>query len=152
MVNHYKQRCHVSEAYNLNFIGRLWAYFSFVFSSSWAGIFFAKGKYDVLVATSPPLFAGITVYLVSRIKKLPLVFEVRDLWPESAIDTGVLKNKLIILFAFWFEKFIYQKSTLVNVLTPAFRKILIEEKDVPEDKVIYIPNAADFYNCGKLVG
>ncbi|MBK5209053.1 MAG: glycosyltransferase family 4 protein [Flavobacteriaceae bacterium] len=137
-------RCHVSESYNTNFLGRLWAYFSFVFSSIYAGLFKINGKYDVILVTSPPLFVGITAYVLSKIKGLPFVFEIRDLWPESAIDTGVLKNNTIIKFAFWFEQFIYKKATLINVLTPAFRDKLINEKKVPKEKVIFIPNAADF--------
>jgi glycosyltransferase involved in cell wall biosynthesis len=144
-------RCHVSEAYNVNFLGRLWAYFSFVFSSIYAGLFRAKGKYDVIVVTSPPLFVGITAYLLSRLKRMPLVFEVRDLWPESAIDTGVLKNKTIIKLAYWFEAFIYRKAQLINVLTPAFRDKLVNEKGVPADKVIFIPNAADFSISDKIL-
>lgn len=136
-------RSHVSESYNTNFIGRLWGYFSFVFSSTYAGLFKTKGKYDVIVVTSPPLFVGITAVILSIFKGLPIVFEVRDLWPESAIDTGVLKNKLIIKLAYWFENYIYKKAKLINVLTPAFKTKLIE-KGVPEDKIIFIPNAADF--------
>lgn len=137
-------RTHVSESYNVNFIGRLWGYFSFVFSSIYAGLFKIKGKYDVVIVTSPPLFVGITGYVLSRIKRLPLVFEVRDLWPESAIDTGVIGNKYIIRFAYWFEKFIYKKSKVINVLTPAFKQKLIKDKNVPSGKIIFIPNAADF--------
>lgn len=87
-------RCHVSESYNAHFMGRLWAYFSFVFSSIYAGFFKVRGKFDVIVVTSPPLFVGATAYLLSRLKGIPFVFEIRDLWPESAIDTGVLKNPL----------------------------------------------------------
>ena len=136
-------RSHVSESYNTNFIGRLWGYFSFVFSSIYAGLFKTKGKYDVIVVTSPPLFIGITAVVLSFFKRLPIVFEVRDLWPESAIDTGVLKNKLIIKLAYWFENYIYKKATLINVLTPAFRTKIIE-KGVPKEKIIFIPNAADF--------
>ena len=137
-------RCHVSESYNVNFLGRLWAYFSFVFSSIYAGLFKTKGKFDVILVTSPPLFVGITAYVLSIVKRTPFIFEIRDLWPESAIDTGVLKNKHIIRFAYWFEKFIYRKAKLINVLTPAFRDKLINEKNVPREKVIFIPNAADF--------
>lgn len=137
-------RSHVSEAYNLNFLGRLWGYFSFVFSSIWSGLFKAKEKYDVIVVTSPPLFVGITAYILSRLKRIPYVFEVRDLWPESAIDTGVVTNSLIIKMAYWFERFLYKKARLINVLTPAFRNTLIEQKNVPPDKIIFIPNAADF--------
>ncbi len=136
-------RSHVSESYNTNFIGRLWGYFSFVFSSTYAGLFKTKGKYDVIVVTSPPLFVGITAVILSMFKGLPIVFEVRDLWPESAIDTGVLKNKLIIKMAYWFENYMYKKAKLINVLTPAFKTKLIE-KGVPEEKIIFIPNAADF--------
>lgn len=136
-------RCHVSESYNSSFIGRLCAYFSFVFSSIYAGLFKVKGKHDIILVTSPPLFVGITAYVLSIVKRIPFVFEVRDLWPESAIDTGVLQNKVIIKCAYWFESFIYKKAKLVNVLTPAFKTKLIE-KGVPKEKIIFIPNAADF--------
>jgi len=137
-------RCHVSESYNVSFLGRLWAYFSFTFSSIWGGLHHAKGKYDVIVVTSPPLFVGITAYVLSRLKRTPFVFEIRDLWPESAIDTGVLNNHLLIKFAFWFERFIYRKAKLINVLTPAFREKLILEKNIAPQKIVFIPNAADF--------
>ncbi|MES2382073.1 MAG: glycosyltransferase family 4 protein [Bacteroidota bacterium] len=137
-------RSHVSEAYNVNFLGRLWAYFSFVFSSTWAGTFYAKDKYDIIIVTSPPLFVGITAYILSKIKRIPFVFEIRDLWPESAIDTGVVTNGFIIKMAYAFEAFIYKKAKLINVLTPAFRTTLIEKKKVSTEKIIFIPNAADF--------
>jgi glycosyltransferase involved in cell wall biosynthesis len=137
-------RSHVSEAYNVNFLGRLWGYFSFVFSSTVAGLFKAKEKYDVIVVTSPPLFVGITAYILSKIKGVPFVFEIRDLWPESAIDTGVVTNKFIIKMAYRFENFIYKKAKLINVLTPAFKQTLITKKGVPAEKIIFIPNAADF--------
>jgi len=137
-------RCHVSEAYNKHFIGRLWGYFSFMFSSLYAGLFKAKGKYDVVIVTSPPLFVGVSGYLVSRLRRMPFVFEVRDLWPESAIDTGVLTNKLIIKLAYWVEGFIYKHARLINVLTPAFYNTLRDKKHIPENKLIQISNASDF--------
>jgi glycosyltransferase involved in cell wall biosynthesis len=137
-------RCHVSESYNRSFLGRFWGYFSFVFSSIYAGLFKIRGQYDIILVTSPPLFLGITAYTLSRFKRIPFAFEVRDLWPESAIDTGVLTNRFIIKLAYWFEKFIYNKAALINVLTPAFYDKLTQEKDVPPEKVIFIPNAADF--------
>lgn len=144
-------RCHVSESYNANFLGRLWAYFSFVFSSSWAGLFKVKGKYDVIIVTSPPLFIGISGYLISLFKRIPFIFEIRDLWPESAIDTGVVTNKLIIKLAYSLEKFIYKKASLINVLTPAFKDTLINKKGIKEEKIIFIPNAADFSLSDDLV-
>lgn len=143
-------RCHVSETYNVNFLGRLWAYFSFIFSSVFAGLFKTKCKFDIILVTSPPLFVGITAYVLSLFKRIPFVFEIRDLWPESAIDTGILKNSTIIKISYWFESFIYKKAKLINVLTPAFRDKLIRDKKVPERKVIFIPNAADFSLAKKI--
>ena len=137
-------RCHVSESYNKSFVGRLWGYFSFMFSSLWAGLFKAKGKFDVIIVTSPPLFVAASGYVISRLKRVPFVFEVRDLWPESAIDTGVLTNKWIIKCAYWFEHFVYRNARLINVLTPAFYQKLKTVKKVPESKLIMIPNASDF--------
>ncbi len=144
-------RCHVSESYNKNFLGRLWGYFSFMFSSTWAGLTKIKGKYDVVIVTSPPLFVGAAGYLLSRLKGMPFVFEVRDLWPESAIDTGVLTNKLIIKLAYWVEGFIYRSSKLINVLTPAFYNTLRDKKGIAESKLIQISNAADFSLSEKLL-
>ncbi len=137
-------RCHVSESYNKGFTGRLWGYFSFMFSSLWAGLFKAKGEFNVVIVTSPPLFVGFSGYLISLFRRLPFVFEIRDLWPESAIDTGVLTNKFIIKLAYWFEGFIYKKAKLINVLTPAFYNTLRDKKKVPVEKLIMIPNASDF--------
>jgi glycosyltransferase involved in cell wall biosynthesis len=137
-------RCHVSEAYNKSFVGRLWGYFSFMFSSFYAGLFKAKGKFDVVIVTSPPLFVGVSGYLVSRFRGMPFVFEVRDLWPESAIDTGVLTNGFIIKLAYFVEAFIYRTARLVNVLTPAFYKTLRDKKGIAPKKLIQISNASDF--------
>jgi len=143
-------RCPVSENYNSGFQGRLIAYFSFVFSSIRAGLFYTKEKYDIIIVSSPPLFVGISALVLSCFKSIPFVFEVRDLWPESAIETGVLKNKILIRFAYWFEKLMYKKARMINVLTPAFRDKLIA-KGVPPEKIIYIPNGADFNTVENVI-
>lgn len=134
-------RCHVSKGYNKNFLGRLLGYFSFNFSSSFA---LRKIKnIDVILVSSPPLFIGLTGILAKWITKKPLIFEVRDLWPESAIDTGVLSNKYIIKLAYKIEKMCYKYADLINVLTPAFKDKLVEDKNINPNKIIYIPNGAD---------
>ncbi len=149
-------RCHVSKAYNKSFSGRLWAYISFVLSSIICTTVI-KGRFDVILVTSPPLFVAITGIFASVIKKAPLIFEIRDLWPESAIDTGVLKNSILIGISFIIELLIYKYAKLINALTPAFKKILIEKKKVQSEKIIVIPNAADFdlsknivENCNRI--
>lgn len=135
-------RCHVSESYNKSFLGRFWAYLSFTFSTVWAGLFRA-GKCDVIVCTSPPLTVGLTGWILSTLKRAPMVFEVRDLWPESAIDTGVMKNKWLIKLSYWLEKKSYRSANWINVLTPAFEKALIDKKSVRPDRISMIPNGAD---------
>lgn len=137
-------RCHVSEAYNTNFLGRLWGYLSFVVSSVIAGILYTRQKYDCIVVTSPPLFVGITALLLSWVKRKPFVFEVRDLWPESAIDTGIVTSRTLITLAYRFEALMYKWAAGINVLTPAFQKKLIEQKGISSAKVFMVPNAADF--------
>ena len=144
-------RCYVSKSYNTGFIGRLWGYFSFVLSGIYATLFKIDKAYDVILVTSPPLFVGIIADVAARKLKSPYIFEVRDLWPESAIDIGVLKNKFIIQLSYWLEKQFYKRAAKINVLTPAFRKKLLETKKVPEKKLTMIPNAADFSLSENLI-
>ncbi len=134
-------RTYVSPNYNKNFFTRILAYFTFSFSSIFGIIF--SGRQDIIIASSPPLFVGITGYFASKLKRAPIIFEVRDLWPDFAIEAGVLKNKLIIKLSYILENFIYRKADLINVLTPAFEKTLKEKKKVSADKIVYIPNGAD---------
>ena len=105
----------------------------------------------MIVCTSPPLTVGLTGWILSRLKRAPMVFEVRDLWPESAIDTGVMKNKWLIKLSYWLEKKSYKSANWINVLTPAFEKSLIENKSIRPDRISMIPNGADLdiFNKGK---
>ncbi|MCP3739689.1 glycosyltransferase family 4 protein [Rossellomorea sp. BNER] len=135
-------RTYVSESYNKSFLGRFWGYFSFTFSSLTATLF-RISKHDVLIVTSPPLFVGITGVLTKWFKRVPMIFEIRDLWPESAIDTGILKNKLLIKVAYLIEKLSYRFANKINVLTPAFERILLENKSINQEKITFIPNGAD---------
>lgn len=136
-------RVHTSERYDKNFIWRAWAYFTFIFFGFLGALFFAKGKYDVVLASSPPLLVGPLGILISFFKRCIFIFEVRDLWPESAIDTGAVTNPLLIKVMFWMEKCSYRYAKAINVLTPAFKEKLIKNKSISEDKVWLIPNAAD---------
>ncbi len=135
-------RCHVSEAYNRSFFGRFWAYLCFAFSATWAGIAHAP-RPDVIIATSPPLTVAITMWLLSVFYGVRAVFEVRDLWPESAIDTGVLTSKPIIWMSYRLEELAYRRASWINVLTPAFEQALIKKKRIPPKRISMIPNGAD---------
>ena len=135
-------RCHVSESYNRSFLGRFWAYLSFAASSVYAGIQCAP-RPDVIIATSPPLTVALTLLALKVYYGVPCVFEVRDLWPESAIDTGVLTSKPIIWLSYRLEALAYRAATWINVLTPAFREALIRLKGVSAGRISMIPNGAD---------
>src|SRR5512139_1192627 len=75
-----------------NFRQRIVFYLSFMLASIFAGLFLARGHFDLLYATSPPLFVGASGLLISRVRRIPFVFEVRDIWPESAVALGELSN------------------------------------------------------------
>ena len=135
-------RCYVSESYNRGFLGRAWAYASFSFSAGWAGRFRVE-RPDVIVASSPPLTVGPTLRRLKRYHRVPALFEIRDLWPESAIDTGVLASPLLIRRAYRMEAQAYRTADWINVLTPAFKDALIEKKGIPAEKISMIPNGAD---------
>lgn len=137
-------RCKGSRFYHRGFPGRFLGYISFAFTATYAGLRFQNFYYDCIIVTSPPLLVGIPGLLLSKWKRISLVLEVRDLWPDSAIEMGVLKNKWLINLAYKFEKYLYRKVQLINALTPAFRERLIREKYVDPDKIVMIPNAADF--------
>jgi len=136
-------RAYITEKYNKSFIWRAWAYFTSVVFGFLGALLYARGKYDVVIATSPPLTVGPLGVILAAIKRCPFIFEVRDLWPESAIDTGVLTNPVLIRMMYSMERLSYRKAAAINVLTPAFQEALIKKKRIVPDKIWMIPNAAD---------
>lgn len=100
---------------------RLINYFSFVLSSLVAGVF-KTGKADLIICESPPLFLGITAVLLKKIKKARLVFNVSDLWPESAIKLGLVTNSVAIRLSTWLEEWIYRNSNQISGQTQGIVK------------------------------
>lgn len=136
-------RVHTSEKYNRSFLWRTWAYFTFMFFGFWGAVFLARGKYDLVLASSPPLNVGPLGIALSIIKRCPFVFEVRDLWPRFAIETGVLTNPLLIRLMNLMEKISYKKAMAINVLTPSFKDELVQTKKISANKILMIPNGVD---------
>lgn len=134
-------RCWTYAGYNSNFYGRFLGYLSYTLSSFFTG-FFLK-KYSVIVITSPPLFVGLSALLLSWIKRVPLIFEVRDLWPESAISTGITKNQLFIYIMYKIEYILYKSSKKIVVLTPAFKNNISKRYPKFKNKIEIITNGAD---------
>lgn len=128
--------------YNSNFFGRLIGYLSYTMSSLVKAI--CMKKPDVYIVTSPSLFVGISALCVAKLKRVPFIFEVRDLWPESAIATGVLKNKFLLNILYWLEFKLYKESKKIVVLTPAFRENIVKRFPEFQKKIEVICNGADF--------
>jgi glycosyltransferase involved in cell wall biosynthesis len=98
---------------------------------------------DVVFATSTPLTVGIPGYIVSRLRRAPMVFEVRDVWPEAAIQMGALKRGgLLARVARRLELFIYRASAAVVGLSPGMTELILEA-GTPSEKVHTIPNCSD---------
>ncbi|MBP9185872.1 MAG: glycosyltransferase family 4 protein [Bacteroidia bacterium] len=94
-------------------VPRLLNYFSFVFTALWVGLIKVK-KHDVIICESPPLFLGITAMLLKLFKGSKLVFNVSDLWPESAEKLDIINNKFLLGISYKLEALIYKKSNLVS--------------------------------------
>lgn len=93
---------------------------------------------DLVISTSTPLSVGFPALLLKKIKKIPYIFEVRDLWPEVPIQMGGVKNKLVIKLLQKFEKSIYTNSSHVVALSPGMKDGVVQYID--ESKVTIIPN------------
>ena len=111
-------RVYTYPALHRSFLHRVLGFFSFMFSSFFVGL--AVTGVDVIWGTSPPIFQGWTAWLLARLKRVPFLFEVRDLWPAFAIAVGVLYNKTLIGLSHWLESFLYRHADVVVVNSPGF--------------------------------
>ncbi len=135
-------RCHIPQTYNNGYVGRAWAFVGFMISACCAVLMTKRP--DVVIASSPPLTVAIPGRLAALLNRVPLVFEVRDLWPESAVTTGILtRSGTLTRWLYRIERWAYRQSALVNVLTPAFRDNLLSRRLIPASKIVCIPNGAD---------
>jgi colanic acid biosynthesis glycosyl transferase WcaI len=125
-----------------NFTNRMLFYLTYMLNSSIAGVVLARGKYDLVYASSPPLFVGVAALFLSAIKRIPLVFEVRDLWPESAVALGELSNPRAIALAKKLEQACYHHAIQVVVVTRGIYDRLAH-RGIPTDKLCFVPNGAN---------
>ncbi len=126
---------------NKGFYRRILNYLTSAFSGFMTQ-FNAFNRYDVIIATSPPLFMGISGFLLRRRLSVPYIFEARDIWPKQAIDLGVLKNPVLIKMAKFLEKLFYKDSDCIVTVTEGFRQI-IASNDISMEKIYVIRNGAD---------
>lgn len=117
-------------------------YSSFCMSASITGSFLDRP--DVVIATSPQLLVGLSGWWIATLKNTPLVLEVRDLWPESLAAVGVGRSNSMLHRALArLAGFLYHKANHIAVVTPAFRERLIEDWQVPAQKISVVPNGVE---------
>ena len=134
-------RCGVVGPVQRGFVWRTVGYFSFMLTSFWAGM--RTAGVDALWATSPPIFQAWTAWLVARLKRKRWLLEVRDLWPEFAVQVGALRNRGLIAMSEWLERFLYRRSDQIVVNSPGFVEHM-KEVGVGEKQIKVIPNGVAF--------
>jgi colanic acid biosynthesis glycosyl transferase WcaI len=121
---------------------RILNYSSFCLSSALTGLFLSRP--DVVIASSPQLLVGLAGWWLAAWKHVPLVFEVRDLWPESLSAVGMgsqtsLTHRILAKIA----EFLYRKATRIVVVTPAFKDHLIKYWQIPAIKISVVENGVE---------
>ena len=127
-------------AANRGFIKRILDYVSYMVSAT-IGSFFVR-KPDLVVATSPPLFTAMAGCMVGGMRRIPFIFELRDMWPESIKAVGAMDDSLAIRFFEKIEILLYRKASKIVSVTESFRNILIQ-REIDPNKIEVVTNGVD---------
>jgi glycosyltransferase involved in cell wall biosynthesis len=133
-------RAYTYSALHKSYFSRVISFLTFMTTSVVAGV--SAGTPDLVMGTTPPIFQAISAWVLSVLRRRPFLLEVRDLWPEFAIDIGLLKSPILIGLARWLENFLYSRADHLLVNSPAYREYLIR-KGIDPEKISFIPNGVD---------
>jgi len=122
-------------------LGRIVNYLSFAISSLLYGLFLAK-RPDVIYAYHPPLTVGISALTIKLFRRIPVVLDIQDMWPDTLKATGMITNARLLGFVSKVCNLIYSSVTKIVVLSPGFKKLLIN-RGVSDSKIEIIYNWAD---------
>lgn len=125
---------------NEGFFKRTINYISYMIAAIVAAPFLPSA--DAVISTSPQFFNGLAGYFVSRIKRVPWILEIRDLWPESILAVGAITNKAVIRVLEWLEMFAYRKADCIVPVTDAFAQYMAR-KGINPAKIQVIKNGVD---------
>ena len=128
------------QATALSYPRRMLAFAAFALSATAAAL---RGpRPDVVYATSPPLTMALPALVLAVLRRVPLVWEVRDLWPEAPIQMGALRNPLLRRGARALERFVYRRATGLIALSPGIRAGMVAA-GAPAERIALVPNASD---------
>ena len=133
-------RTYIFRSLHKSFFWRIVSFLSFMLTSIWTAM--RAGKIDVVMGTTPPIFQAVSAWLVAALRRKPFLLEVRDLWPEFAIDMGILKNPALTWLSRKLENFLYSRATHLLVNSPAYRDYLLK-KGIPAERISFISNGVD---------
>jgi len=128
-------------SHNSSSVGRIFNYLSFAFSSLVYGVFSIR-DIDVIYVYNPPMTAAISAVLIGIFRRIPVVVDINDLWPDTLAATGMIKNKFILSMVAKICLWVYQKSSHIVVGTPGYRKKLID-RGISDQKIDVIYNWCD---------
>lgn len=120
---------------------RLLNYLSFLLTS--LTVLWRRSRPDYILVDSPPLFLSLPGLLAARCWKAGMIFNVADLWPDEVVEMGLLKEGLALRLAERLEAWTYRQAAKVSAVTEGIRTRLLENKGLPEEKVLFLPNGAD---------
>ncbi len=133
-------RCWLYSTSRKTFATRMFNQLSFMITSFAGGL--CSGPCDVMLVTSPPLFLGLTGWLLGLLKCTTYVLDVRDYWPYAAVALGQLESRTAVALAECLEWFLYRRAARIVAVTPGMRRLMLERR-IPEHRIVLIPNGAD---------
>ncbi|MBP62408.1 MAG: glycosyltransferase WbuB [Planctomycetaceae bacterium] len=125
---------------NQGFLLRTFSFVSYMLRAALCACF--TRNVDVLVATSPHFFAGLSGTLTRMITRRPFVLEIRDIWPESVVAVGAMRRSLVIRSLEWLERQMYASATHIVAVGDGYRDKLLE-RGVPRGKISVVTNGVD---------
>jgi colanic acid biosynthesis glycosyl transferase WcaI len=125
---------------NKGFLKRILGQLSFAFFASCAAPLLPRC--EAIIVESPPLFDGLAGLFLSAMKRAPYLFTVSDLWPESAIQMGVLKNPVLIWLSKQIEMLFYRRAAAVFAVTQGIRRTIVSE-GIDSQKVVLFRAGVD---------
>jgi glycosyltransferase involved in cell wall biosynthesis len=134
---------------NEGFFKRTLNYVSYMCSAIIGSLLLAKA--DIVLSTSPQFFNGLAGYFVSRLMRIPWVLEIRDLWPESIVAVGAIRNSSVIKLLEWVERFAYRKADRIVPVTDSFKTYMLS-KGIKADKITVVKNGVDLAQYTPLDG
>lgn len=121
------------------FVVRIGFYVTYAINALFAALLLTGRRHDVVFATSPPLTVGWPGYVYSKLRRVPFVLDIRDLWPVLAVELGEMKNARVVAAARRLELLLYRNATRVTAVTRGFVRY-VAEQGYPAERIVLLPN------------